>query len=210
MYVSFSDFARRLSINLPGSTEAAVRAAFNDTARTFYRRTRAWKETLGGFDLPAGTTQIPLHPIDQICTIVYLDRVWSGGGGGGVGTRVNEFTFHLPWLHSNIYIEGGTVLAFAQPLARPCPDLLFLRCSVQPRPGADQFPEAALTHHYEGLVSGTLAMMMATPAKPYTDLRMAEYHGRRFETEIARATTMLKTGYGQHQVPWRYNTVPSR
>jgi hypothetical protein len=52
---------------------------------------------------------------------------------------------------------------------------------------ADLLPEKYWTQYYQGILDGVLGRMMSHLGKPYSNERMATYHGRRFRKAINQA-----------------------
>lgn len=189
-YAAFEDFLPTLRSNLPGATQAGIKQAFEDAAITFYRRSRGWIECIPGVSIVSGRNTIYLEPVDQRASIAFLESVSDAVSGATMWGRMIDP--HRLEIESDAERTIDIVVA------------------VTPKIGADVLPLYALTHHKDGLESGTLARMFAQPSKPYSNDVLAAMNARRFESEIARATSLRKTGSGVHAIPWRYPVVPLR
>lgn len=76
----------------------------------------------------------------------------------------------------------------------PTPDaavasVLRFRVAIRPTLAATAFdPDGNFSgEFYEDIVSGVKARLMASPGKPYTNLKIAEYHFKKFQAGINRA-----------------------
>lgn len=191
MTQTFARFEKMLRPLVPGAPIEVIQQEFQETARAFYRRTRAWWETIPGVSVVGGITDIPLNPVDQNADVVFVESVVAVSGGYA--------RFYLLDPHTmRVEAKGNAVV-----------DIIV---SVQPREGVDVLPDEAVTHHREGLRAGTLARLYAHPLKPYTNPAEAQRLERRFESEIARGISLRRTGAGQHsvQAKVRIPTVPLR
>lgn len=213
MNATFADFEDRLLPSLPGATRPAAMQAFYDSARTFFRRTRVWRTTLGAFTVREGENTIPLNPVDQNTSVCFVEAYQAANSTG-----VTVFNAGINGL-ANISIFGQShILSLEDPHTvriYPTPTQTFERAlwiavSVQPAPGVDFLPPEALTHFADGLEAGCLSRMFKQPAKPYSNPAQAIFEARRFEAEISRAIGNRLTNYGQRATPWRFNTVSQR
>jgi hypothetical protein len=191
-YVGFNDFRDALMPHLPGANPEAVKSTFLLRAQDFYRGSRSWRELLGGFVLPTdGHLQVWLQPVDDKADIAYVENVWWANAGepqalGGNGQQV-------PWRVNN----GHDLLVWAGNNDNPGSRVLWAEVSCTPtaRQHDPLLPPHALTHHRDTLVSGVLAVMFASPKKPYTDFNSASLHERRFVQGIAKWKATTDRGY---------------
>ena len=51
----------------------------------------------------------------------------------------------------------------------------------------DSVPDWLISKYREGFEDGVLARMMLQPAKPYSNLKLAEYHGRKYRRAVSQA-----------------------
>jgi hypothetical protein len=191
-YLTYTAFARSLRPQAAGATEAAVQNAFAEAAREFYRRTRAWRERLTGVPITPGDNMIRLEPVDQRASVVFLERIVVEG--------------------SNVPVRGYMLSPFDCLLQSSVTGTVAILMSVQPRNDTDAVtvPAYARSHHYTGLEAGTLARLFRNSKAPYYDPAGAAKMEGRFESEIARAKSAVRTGYGQHPVQARIPVVSIR
>jgi hypothetical protein len=213
MNASFADFEDRLLPSLPGATRPAAMQAFYDAARTFFRRTRVWRTTLGAFTIREGEDTIPLNPVDQNTTICFVEAYQAANSAGlHVLNSDRNGLANVSFFgqsHTLTVEDPHTVRIYPVP-AQTFERALWIECSVQPTQGADFLPPEALTHFADALEAGCLSRMFKQPAKPYSNPAQAIFEARRFEAEINRAIGNQRTNYGQRMTPWRFSTVSMR
>lgn len=190
MYASFSDFQNSLLPQLPGALKATVKHEFYIAARTFYRRTRAWPVELPGVVVPAGRSEVPLNPVDQNADVVMLEALCDSA------TKARVWG----------YVSDPHTLIVDSPQERR----VDITVSVMPKVGGDVLPPYALTHHYDGLIAGTLAAMFGQPRKPYSNPVEAQRQEAKLLAEIARAVSLQMTANGTASVGWRFRPVSLR
>jgi hypothetical protein len=195
MHPRFEDFQDTLMQHLPGALPDAVQQTFFTHARRFYRRTRVWRETIPGICVTACSNVIPLNPVNQFSEVCFLESASLDG------VPLTLIVVPQPWATrgrpSRIWLATPHEAHLWPTPAESFHGQVTLTVSVQPRREANRLAPEALTHHYEALVSGVLGDMLAQQKKPYTDAGLAAIHARRFETEIARLTSLRDKGYTQ-------------
>lgn len=213
METSFAAWQDAIGPHLPGAVLAATRSAFLNAARTFYFRTRTWREMLGPFSLRAGRDLIPLNPVDQRADVCFIERAWYYDAPMAVITVASTGGRFPP---GGLGTPGGVRLLDPHTCkVEPAPEVdvpqaVRLEVSVQPRLGVDVLPAYAQTHHFEALKVGCLAEMMSQPSKPYTNQAGAILYARRFEALISSTIAMREHGNVQNSVPWSYPNVALR
>lgn len=68
----------------------------------------------------------------------------------------------------------------------------------------DSVPEWLITKYREGFEDGVLARMMTQPAKPYSNLKLADYHGHKYRRAIAMARNEALHAYKFRGQGWGY------
>lgn len=96
------------------------------------------------------------------------------------------------------------VLALQEPpTAEHAATPIYLECSLSPRPTtayADWLPVIIMERHFQAILSGGLARMMAQTAKPYSNQRLSDFHYRRYRNLMGLSrhdTTVYGTPQGQ-------------
>lgn len=210
--VGFSTWKNQLMVQLPGAIDVAVRQEFALTAMDFYRRTRSWKEKLR--TRPNTTTGIvPLEPVSDYASIVFLEgaREVDRDAPLPVAPNQNGWDILVPGYQYTVRLRmiDPHTLTVVPPSDDPLD--LEIELSLQPKLGtAPLLPAWAVTHHFDALLSGTLARMFRHPKKPYTDPGLSEQHRRIYERSVVNAVGMDLHNYSGRPVPWRYPNVPRR
>lgn len=191
--VRFEDFQDTLMQHLPGALPDSVRQTFFTHARRFYKRTRAWRDTIEGLLVSDCTNIISLSPIDQYGDVAYLEA--ASIGGAPMRLAEGPDTWASTGRPSRIWLPNPHEAHVWPTPTEQIKEPITLTLSMQPRRDANHLPPEALTHHYEALVSGVLGDMLAQQKKPYTDGALSALHSRRFETEISRTIAARVRGY---------------
>lgn len=192
-YVGFNDFRDALMPHLPGANPEAVKSTFLLRAQDFYRGSRSWRELLGGFVIPTdGKLQVWLQPVDDKADVAYVERVWWANADEPQ-TLASVDGQQAPWRVTN----GHDLHVWTGANDNPGNRLVWTEVSCTPtaRQPDPLLPPHALTHHRDTLVSGVLAVMFASPKKPYTDFNSAALHERRFVQGIAKWRATADRGY---------------
>ena len=205
-YVSFDDFRDALMPHLPGANPEAVKSTFLLRAQDFYRGSRAWRELLGGFILPTdGKLQVWLQPVDDKADIAYVENVWQANATEPA--TLGDTGFQLPWRVTNghdLHVWAGENNDADRVIWAE------VSCSPTARHSNPLLPAHALTHHRDTLVSGTLAVLFASPKKPYTDVASATLHERRFVQGVSKWRATQDRGYAPGSLRAASMQVPMR
>ncbi len=204
MPASFADWRDSLMPSLPGAVEPAVREVFLQTARAFYRDTRAWMLPLGPFAVWKGSQPLQLNPVDQSADVVRVES-WLRG----TEQTLDENALHLARVRGRS--DGGLVMrdphtaVVSSTRAPEEPEYASFLVSAIPST-EDALPDFASTHHHDALTAGTLHRLHMQVAKPYSNADQAAYQGRLFSyfKQIARAD---KDRLYRNAPTWLYPTV---
>lgn len=213
MRIGFDDWQDTLLGSLPGASLPAVKLQFWNTARDFYRRSRAWRETMGAFTLRAGQPRVPLSPVDQNAEVCFLEAVTIEGAPLylRVGSSLEFFAEGLaPGMPRSVMLEDPHSLILTPPPDQTYERALRIEVSVQPRRGSEALPEFAATHHFRALEVGTMGRLLAQANKPWSDVASSVQLLRTFEVELARARNNAECGYGKEALRWRYHNAALR
>lgn len=162
-----------LESTLPGVAHAMVQLAVWDALEEFCVRSTFWRESVA-WEMPVGVTGIDLNPLDANTRIQWILEVC-----GLSCHQVKPAAILLDTGHGLVTpgdtVRSGTVWAVLKPsgLGSSLPDWV---------------------HDWnEGIRDGALARLYLQPAKPYSNLKSADYHAKRFRTQIQLARAEART-----------------
>ena len=157
--------------HVPGAIDSNIKLELFNALNEFFKDSRCWLEDIE-FNVQAGETEYELFAVNP-GTIVSLMSLVDSAGVSVKGTM------QIP----------GTVILASEPSATDTYTANVSLTVVDPvdRDDYPQMPTWLLPRYYDAIFEGTVAKLMAEPAKPYTNERMAVYHSRRFRASIATA-----------------------
>lgn len=166
-------------VELPGATETTIKLKLFSAARQFLDESNVWQE---GIDLQvrAGVQTYDVLPYQG--TIARL-----------LDVRTPQEDTHIPATMEVLGAPGqpGELVLRDVPSADDDVVVQVALTVVDPETGAGfpDMPDWIVVRHYPTLLHGTLAGMMAMPAKPWSNTALATYHAGRFRSGISRART---------------------
>lgn len=178
-----------LRTSLPGAVDLAIQSELWNVIDEACRDGWIWRESFP-VTLVADTASYSIVPtgtdVVQVLSVAHdtLD----------VSDAVVEF--------GNLYL---TTVPTAADVALPLIAVLVLTPALST--GADVeglIPADMWTTFHQLWLSGTLARMMAQPAKPYSNVSLALFHGRRFKRDLALARQKIRTGSVPGAQLWRF------
>ncbi len=207
-----------LVVLAPGASANGVRQALRAAFRQFCVQSGAWLREIEAVDMIEGQEGYSVEPQDD-ATVLYIHAVGFRGEGWSDKDRL-EF---LPAVVSPYHrVQWGT--PGEKPVAfhgsSEVPETFFVYptptktiegafhpyVSLGPKdPYADDIPEFFLHWHFDAILEGATARLLAQQNKPYTNVLMAQYYARRFNTAIASARDKARRQFtgAQNRVPYR-------
>jgi hypothetical protein len=178
-----------LRVNLPGATDNAIRIELWNMLDDFCRGSWAWRETIA-VTLIAGETEYQITPPGtEIVHAFSVDHATL---------NVNGASFEFDTLSLPNAPSASDALTPAYVIAALVPAL---------SEGADienLIPADMWSKWHQAFLSGTLARMMAQPAKPYSNPQLAAYHQRCYRPDRAEARRDAATNGVQGAQTWRF------
>lgn len=206
--VSLEEWADELTSHVNGATVPAMKGALRATFREFCIHSGAWMRQLPPMDLVDGQFRYKIEqPPDA--RVLYIRAIGYNdselGASDARGWNAILFPSTTPWaqMARRGYIGGGRPQSFVASLEvggefdlfpAPGQDLaLALRPIVSLGPIADRadtLPESIHRFHFDVILDGALGRLMSQQEKPYTSLRLASYHLKRFRSGMSRSRDM--------------------
>jgi hypothetical protein len=185
----WSDLYDLVVPDLPGCPFAAVNSALRQSAIAFCEQSLAWKEEHPPIAVSAETAEYAFIPPTGAAVHSITHAEFNA-------KEISSHTGELDTSSRNWRNQTGTpeyVLGGAGLLRLvPEPDsagTLTMTVALKPSTSAAGIDERLFDEYREAIVHGTLARLMLSPKKPYTNTQLAQYYHQLFAIEAARAGT---------------------
>jgi hypothetical protein len=178
-----------LRIHLPGAVDGSIKLELYNALNRFFQGSNSWREDIE-IDVVPNVQDYELVPSGP-CTLVRLISVVDNNNFPVTATldvETRDLIFNRPITTAATY-TAQVALTIAEPLDRE---------------GYPVFPEWLLNLYSNDLISGVLSRMLMQPAKPYTNLPLAEFHGAAFRSAVAKAKTRANRRYTYGAQAWRF------
>ena len=178
-----------LQVHLPGATVNAIRLELWNMLDDFCREGLAWRETID-VPLTAGVSEYAITPAGTDIVRVY---------------SVDHATLDLTGTNH----EFGTLAFYNTPTASDALNSAYVVAALAPAitQGADVeslVPEDMWSKHHRTFLKGTLGLMMAQPAKPYSNPQLAAFHWKGYLSDRAVARRGADTREVAGAQLWRF------
>lgn len=180
-------FMNNARVHLPGALDSAIQQEFFNVLDDFCQKSKIWQEEIE-VNIETGETEYEIVASEP-GTIVSLI---SFNNSNGIPVACSMAT-------------PGTIVLDAEPSNDDTCTAIVSLTVVDPTAGDyPQFPEWLLQNYFTGLVDGVVGRMMAQPAKPYSNERMAIYRTRLFNDARARARSEASKKNLHGGQAWRF------
>jgi hypothetical protein len=179
-----------MRIRLPGALDGAILIETWNAAEELCRTAFVWRQTL----------EVPLDTDTALYEIPTQDTIVA----------------FLEIAHETMNVDDVLVDDRTRSLVLPAPpapdDLntpIFLTTVLSPAPQNpivldDMLPDDVWVACHDVLRDGVLSRMMSQPAKPYSNVALATFHGRRFRSGMAVLRNLTNTGRVPEAQNWRF------
>lgn len=189
---------------LAGAPQAMVQAELVRVIDDFCVRSCVWRERFSEQDITAGQQTFTLTAVTTNAVTV-----------GVLDAYIND----LPLRQRALVFTGATTnrpLAFTVRPERPAVMLfdaepeetltgvLDVDAYLAPVDVTEALPSLLTDMFFEVIFDGVLAAMYASPDKPYTDTKLAVFHGTRYLSGLNRARVAAKMGHTSHAQNWAF------
>ena len=222
-------------IAAPGALDGMIRLECYNTLKEFCQRTDCWLLEIPVYIVPQ-INDYQLNP----CQGAVVNRLM----GLGRSDNVNANLTYAPMCPPQFFAasENGQMYEAQNPLFRSRRDGVLLNAGsrnpilrIFENPSADEVwiatlaltpsdpvdsdgfvdpPDWVMEKYLRGIASGVICALMLQPGKPYSSLKGAEYHGRKFNEVIGLAKTevrhMFTFGGQRWNFPQGWNTPRPR
>lgn len=174
--------------NIPGAIDVAIKQELFGVCQEFFRESNVWRESVP-FIIAKGSDTADVMPfagkIERLAWVTNSDN-----------RPVNNAT--MPDTYT------GTIL---MPYAQPGNYNACLIINVSDPVSRDVFPivpNDLMDRHWQTIMWGLLAHMMAQPKKPYSDINLAALYNSKFKGSTARARNDANALNRQGAQAWRF------
>lgn len=175
-------------IHLPGATDDTIRLELFNVLNDFFQQSNIWQERID-FRVHPDVLDYELAPSD-VSTISSLLSIETNSG--------------LP-VAGSMMVPGELLLVQSPNEAGVYTAVVSLTVNEPTnKEGYPQIPAWILNKYGVEILDGLLGRMMAQPAKPYSNERMAIYHTRKFKGGIAAAKTNTTHKNVYRGQAWRF------
>lgn len=220
-------WVQNVHARLPGADVSAILLELQSTVEEFCIRSLALQHDVE-FTVVSGTSEYSFEEIDSVGTPEQV--TWNGVRG----LYAHSATFGWDGLRRHP-VDGDPYL-FRPQISNPTafwvpspqtielfptpPDTLdgetfFVTTSLVPIRSVDNIsggaygggvPDMLHDYYFEAILDGTVGRMMLHPKRPYTDVRSAEYHLRRYRNAMRTAKDETLRRWGNAERSFAYNS----
>lgn len=207
---SLDTWVKEVHAKTPGAIEGYIYDQTELVIKDFFLRTKAWRDFLGPLFAIADIGTISLNPVDADSNVIMVLEVTRNGiplahSNPAAFTRnyANTSNSHTPTAYyTNPY---HTIHLVPTPVVDV--ENIYVSVALIPRLTSDhRIQDWVVDQHYEPILAGILQRMYQEPAKVYTNVTLAEYWGKKYRAELARATAVADQNYQTSPHPWSYPT----
>lgn len=190
LWASFYDYVMP---ELPGVDTAVVDIALRDQCIDFCEQTWCLIDNLDSFDTVAGTYEYDLDSTETGMEVFAVKQVWVDDAPIDPVTMDDLYATPSDWTtysgKPRYYAQEnfGTVLLFEPP------DAVYsvrIAAVLRPRVDATGVPDKFYTDYRKYVARGTMAALMAQPAKPWSNPDRSDYYRREYEAAITKSTVL--------------------
>jgi len=193
---SFDRMMDDARISLPGALDDVIKQQLFAVVDEFCRATLAWKEEIE-FDLEQDETDYELLSEE----------------GGAIASLISLVDSNDIQIKATMPVPGTLKLDTA-PVAdkADCTATVVLTVAYGTTNDDARFPDWLIQQYFDTILAGVLSRMMAQPAKPYFNERLAIFNGRRWRNSLAtvRANIGRSNVHGGQAWTFPQNFAPCR
>ena len=180
----FNQIMDYLRLNLPGALDTTIELEISNMLDEFFTKTNAWVERVK-FNTRAGKKEYAVSPGNGIT--VRLMRVATG--------EDTNVPASMPTIDTLLLREdpGATLPYYA-----------YFATKQKAGEGLDQIPEWVYNNYRMAIQYGTIGRMMAQPAKPYSNEKLAIFNMREYSSQAAQIRADVAQQHLYRGQVWRY------
>ena len=193
----WSDFYDLLMPDLPGCPAAAADSALRQSSIAFCEQSLAWQTEHLPVFVMGGIAEYAYSPPEGAAVHAIIHAVLDG-------EEIESFACEKNITIKNLrrqtgkprYVLGGP---FSLTLV-PAPDsngVLTITVALKPSALSTGIDDALFHEYREAIIHGSMARLMLSPKKPYTNIQLAAYHQQQFIIKTAAAGMRVARGYAR-------------
>lgn len=217
----FSEFLSGILVDVPGCPDFAIEREVRNAAIQLCRRSLAWRKQMAPITVVANTGAYSLVSPDAQSRVVKIYDVTLSTPSSDPAIAQPDIRILLPktvqyldslnptWRQSQAQALAASYLSIVPTLfyTQDSPDTILLAgipvlagsmtilASLVPTLTATGVDSWVAEQHYEGIIHGAKARLMAIPQKPWTDPALAAWHAGEFDKAIASANVEAAAGF---------------
>lgn len=205
---SLDTWVREVFPKVPGAIEGYIYDQLKLVIKDFFKRTKAWRTSLGPYSILADDGTIALNPVDANSNVIQVISV-TKNGTPMVPTSItdvpkiliNQRNSKTP---SRYYVEPYDIIHML-PIPTVDVDGFLVVAALTPRLRDDnRIEQWIIDMHYESIIAGVLHRLYNEPGKVYTNALQAAYWGSKYRSEMARARSIAAQNYKEGPQPWAF------
>lgn len=197
---------KALQARLSGATESLIRCELNAAVREFYLQSNAWREQIGPYHVYAGQDLVWLNPVDAYSAVTYVRGAWleTADGKTILRSQNGRDTDTTPGDPEYYSTPDPYVLRLWRVPDANLGAVLWVDANLVPLPDATRLPNIAASHHFEPILEGALARLLAIGNRPWSDPVMAMRYSQLFRRKCIEWRAISAQGYNRGAAPWRF------
>ena len=199
----FSSFLPNVLSQVPGVPITVVDTQVRFAATEFCRYTGAWVEDLTPIASVKDQAEYSIVSNESVNGLVrtirqvYYDKTWVAPQD--IKTLRKEHPTHPDAASSGIpykyaMVDRDTMTLFPIP-STAIAGVLKVRATIIPKTTSNGLDAGVAEDYEETIISGALFRLMSMPNKSWTSVKTAEYHGRKFRSEMTMARARIEKGF---------------
>lgn len=176
----------------PGCPDSLAESVLQNVIRDFYNKSNGWREVIGPYTIVQGVNTIDLNPVDQYSQCHYALNAFlypdTTGGQSPRGLHPSNHKAFGPDTGPPLqyWMDGADTMVLYPVPDLPYGNLLYVTMSLMPVLNAARLPNIAITHHFDGLLFGTLWRLGMMQNKPWTvkDQSLLKEWNRQYRQQI--------------------------
>lgn len=207
---SLDTWVKEITAKVPGAIEGYIYDQLKAVIRDFFQRTKAWRDFSGPHTALANDGLVCMNPVDSTSSVIQILSVTRNGvplspvtSEQAMRSLINETASRNP--HAYYTQPYDTIHLVPTPVVDVIN--LYVAYALTPRLRDDNhIPQWVLDQHYEAVKAGVLQRLYEEPGKVYSNVKSAEFWGKKFRSELTRSRSEAAQNYKQGPQPWQYPT----
>jgi len=206
----FAAVVPSISSFLPGCPSLVIESTIRKIATDLCQRGRVWEDNVALITTSATLYSYALVPTQAYAEVIepttlYLLRADGTKGDITRLTRQKMYQQHRSWPQDDdgepVHYEPGSTPDIA--LLAPVPDAaypIYARAQLRPTDTAAEWPTYLQREHHRCVFHGVIHELMAMPERPWSNPKLADYHGKQWTYLLSQATIRAQQEYSTDEL----------